>query len=100
MKKEKKEFDWFDRPRVRRGLWVALFVTCTLTLVAELFVWPRKGHFGLDGVFGFYAVLGFVSCALMIVVAKGLGMWLKRPEDYYGADDEADLKPEDIDESA
>jgi hypothetical protein len=99
MKKEKKEFDWFDRPRVRRGLWVALFVTCALTLVAELFVWPRKGHFGLDGVFGFYAVLGFVCCSLMLLAAKGLGIYLKRDADYWGAD-EGEPKPEDIDESA
>jgi hypothetical protein len=99
MKNEKKEFDWFDRPGVRRGLWVALIVTCVLTVLAEFFV-KRKGHFGIDDAFGFYALLGFVSCALMILAAKGLGIWLKRPDDYYGADDEADLKPEDIDESA
>jgi hypothetical protein len=31
---------------------------------------------------------GFFSCAAMIVVAKLLGLLLKRPDTYYGADDD------------
>jgi hypothetical protein len=34
----------------------------------------------------------------MILAAKGLGAWLKRPEDYYAETEETTL-PEDIDES-
>ena len=37
-------------------------------------------------------------CALMILAAKALGSWLKRPEDYYG-ETETNPLPEDIDES-
>ena len=28
-------------------------------------------------------MLGFVSCTLMIFAAKGLGLWLKVPTDFY-----------------
>jgi hypothetical protein len=42
-----------------------------------------KGYFGFDGWFGFGAVYGFVSCLLMVLLAKLLGVVLKRPENYY-----------------
>lgn len=53
-----------------------------------------------DGWWFFYAGLGFVGCALMILSAKGLGYLLKKPTDYYGDDTLAkdEPLPEDIDE--
>lgn len=97
---EKREFDWFDRPGVRRGLWIALWVGCGLTLVAEGLLRMARGHeAGLHFWFGAYAVLGFVSCALMIAVAKLLGSVLKRPADYWGEENGIE-KPDDIDERA
>jgi hypothetical protein len=33
----------------------------------------------------------------MILAAKGLGLWLKRGEDYYGDNGEDKIIPEDID---
>jgi hypothetical protein len=42
-----------------------------------------KGYFGFDAWFGFGAIYGFVSCLIMVLVAKLLGLLLKRPEDYY-----------------
>lgn len=74
--------DWFDRPESRRMLWRALWATCALTLAAEFFV-HRKGYFGIDSVFGFFAALGFLACAAMILGTKALGIFLKRGEDYY-----------------
>ncbi|MFT5465709.1 MAG: flagellar basal body-associated protein FliL [Verrucomicrobiales bacterium] len=95
--KEKKEFDWFDKPSSKRLLWILLLVTCGLTLVAEpiYLMIAHKDHHA-EGLFKFtkwplfYAVLGFVSCALMIVVAKVLGFWLKKPTDHYEKEEEAD----------
>ena len=43
-------------------------------------------HFAIDALFGFHAVYGFIACALMIVVAKGLGLLLKRSDRYYAKD--------------
>ncbi|MEM8953529.1 MAG: hypothetical protein AAGD22_05200 [Verrucomicrobiota bacterium] len=96
--KNGKEFDWFDRPGVRRGLWRALCLACLVALVGEFFV-KRKGHFGIDGMFGFFALLGFVTCVVAIFLVKVLGVWLRRSEDYYGPEDAEDMKPEDVDES-
>lgn len=79
----KKEFDWFDHPHNRRKLWWLLWGTCALAVIGELFV-ERHAHFGWDEFFGFYAVLGFSACVVSILVAKGLGYFLKVREDYYG----------------
>ena len=98
MENPKKEFDWFDRASSRKILWWLLWITCGLTVVAELFIY-RKPHFEIDGLFGWYALMGFVGCALMILAAKGLGIFLKRGEDYYGEEEETTL-PEDIDGNA
>ena len=78
----KKEFDYFDRPDVIRKLWILLYVVCGLTVLAEVFV-HRHPHFGFDGFFGFNAVLGFVSCALLILFSKLVALFLKSREDYY-----------------
>jgi hypothetical protein len=94
----KKEFDWFDKPSSRKLLWWILWITCGLTVVAELFI-HRHPHFGIDGFFSFYSVMGFVGCAAMILAAKGLGVFLKRNEDYYG-DLEEETPPDDIDGNA
>lgn len=98
------EFDWFDRPESRRRLWRLLYAACAVSLLLEIpliLAHRRHGHFGghsADGWWFFYAFLGFIACALMILAAKALGSWLKRPEDYYGEAEENTL-PEDIDES-
>lgn len=95
--KEKKELDWFEKPGSRRLLWILLWTACGLTLAAEpiyLVMEHKKPH--AEGLFHytkwplFYAVLGFASCALMIVVAKILGVALKKPADYYGEEDKRD----------
>ena len=42
---------------------------------------PRAAQ--IDGWFGFAAAYGFLCCAAMVLVAKGLGVFLKRPDNYY-----------------
>ena len=78
----KKEFDYFDRPDVIRKLWILLYIVCGLTVLAEVFA-HRHPHFGFDGFFGFNAVLGFVSCAVLILFSKLVALLLKSREDYY-----------------
>jgi hypothetical protein len=41
------------------------------------------GHFEIEQIFGFYAVYGFLACAALILIAKAIGVFLKRPDDYY-----------------
>jgi hypothetical protein len=58
-----------------------------LTVLAELLVHLHP-HFEIESVFGFHAWFGFMACAAMIVVAKGLALVLKRPDTYYGKRDD------------
>jgi hypothetical protein len=80
--KARKEFDLFDRPETIRRLWIFLYAACALTVIPDLFT-HRHAHFGLDDLFGFHAALGFVSCAVLILLSKVLGLFLKARETYY-----------------
>ncbi len=73
---------WLTRPETVRKLWWGLYAVLALTVLAQLLVYV-KGYFTVDGWFGFGAVFGFLSCLLMVLAAKGLGLLLKRPNDYY-----------------
>jgi hypothetical protein len=78
----KKEFDWFDRPESRRRLWIMLYLFCALTVVPDL--WRQESEvFGFEGFFGFHALLGFTSCAVLILLSKIIGLFLKVKETYY-----------------
>ena len=79
-----------DQPTVSRKFWIALWLTCGMSVLLELFV-HRHEHFSesdsalasaANG-FGFYFVLGFLACSSAILLAKGLGLFLKAREDYY-----------------
>lgn len=73
---------WLVRPTTIRKLWYGFSVVLAMVVVAQAVI-PVKGYFGVDGWFGFGAVYGFVSCLLMVLVAKVLGVILKRPQGYF-----------------
>ena len=94
--------DWIYRDSTKKLLMRLLFGACAFSLLLELFVLKRGGKFGADGWFGFYAFLGFVSCTLMIFIAKALGLVLKVPTDFYGRepDGEREAAQHDLEPSA
>ena len=51
-------------------------------MVADFLI-DHHATFGIDGTIGFYAWYGFVSCVVLVVGAKGLGVLLKRKDTYY-----------------
>ena len=73
---------WLTRPETIRKLWWIFTSVLVLTVLAQLVVYV-KGYFTVDGWFGFGAIYGFLSCVLMVLFARGLGVFLKRPSDYY-----------------
>ena len=73
---------WLVRPETIVLLWKILIAVLALTVLAQVFIYV-KGYFVVDGWFGFGAAYGFVSCLIMVLVAKGLGYFLKRDENYY-----------------
>ena len=72
----------FDHPRnVRRVIW-ALCIACVIVFIADPLVHRHVDH-PWEAVFGFYCIYGFISCVLLVLIAKGLRKILMRPEDYY-----------------
>lgn len=78
---------WLDQPHNVKLLWRSFLVVLVLTVLAEFLV-PMHPHFPVESIFGFNAWYGFLVCALMIAVAKGLALVLKRPDTYYGKDND------------
>lgn len=76
---------WLDDPKNVKLLWRGFLVVLALTVVAE-FVVPLHPYFEIEGLFGFNAVFGLIACALMIFLAKGLAVLIKRPDTYYDED--------------
>ena len=85
-----------DQPTVRRKFWIALSITCAVSILLELIVvlapdLHRHEHFeathsafaSATNWFGFYVLLGFIACSAAILLAKGLGLFLKARENYY-----------------
>lgn len=73
---------WLDRPSSIPKLWVGFVVVLSITVVAEFFV-SLHPHFDVENFPAFNALYGFLTCILMIIVAKGLAIFLKRPDTYY-----------------
>ncbi len=65
-----------------RTLWIVFIAVLALTVAAQPFV-EWHPHFAVEDLFGFNALYGFLACAALILVAKAIGLLVKRPEDYY-----------------
>ena len=78
---------WLDQPRNVKRLWRGFLAVLALTVLAELVVHLHP-QFEIESVFGFSAWFGFMACAAMIAIAKALALVLKRPDSYYGRDDD------------
>lgn len=76
---------WLTRPETVRGLWWVFGVVLALTVLLQ-FAIPVKGKFALESSFAFGAWYGFAACVAMVLVARVLGWWLKRPDDYYAGE--------------
>ena len=84
---ENNQTHWLYRRETIRKLWWGGYVVLALTVLAQLAVYV-KGYFTVDGWFGFGAMYGFLSCLLMVLFARVLGLILKRPNDYYAERDD------------
>ena len=80
---------WLARPETIRLIWRVSIVVLAVTVLLQLVI-KIKGYFGADGWLGFGAAFGFLSCLAMVLVAKGLGLLVKRDDDYYLKDVEDD----------
>lgn len=74
--------DFFSRPGVQKVLWIVLYAACAATVLAG-FAYKTKAPFEFASFFGFYAILSVVSCVGLVLLAKFVGKFLKKPGDYY-----------------
>lgn len=63
-------------------IWRLFLAVLALSVLAQLFI-EAHPHFAFEGLFGFNALYGFLACAALILAAKGLGLLLKRRENFY-----------------
>ena len=73
---------WLVRSNTIRWLWIAFSLILALTVLPDFFL-SHHSHFGIDSTFGFNAWYGLVTCVGMIMLAKFLGIFLKRQDTYY-----------------
>ncbi len=76
--------DW-ERPETVRRVKIIAGVILALLVLGDFFV-PHHAVFGIEGTFGFYSVYGFFGCAALLLLAKAMGLLLKRKDTYYDDD--------------
>lgn len=84
----------FDNPANVRRVIRGLLAVCLVLLGLDFVIHRHVSH-PWEGVFGFYAVYGFVGCVVLVLLAKVLRKIVMRTEDYY---DPATNYPPDGDE--
>ncbi len=78
----KKELNIFDKPKnVKRFLGI-FYLSLVVLLIIDFFI-PKHGEFPWEDAPNFFAVYGFVSCVLLIFIAKVLRLFIKRDENHY-----------------
>lgn len=78
----KKELKIFDKPENVKRFLAIFYISLVVLLIIDFFI-HRHAEFPWEGAHDFFAVYGFVSCVLLIFIAKVLRIFVKRDETYY-----------------
>lgn len=78
----KKELTFFDKPRNVKRLLAVFYTSLIVLLILDFFV-HKHAAFPWEKAGGFFAAYGYVSCVLLIFIAKLLRLIIKRDERYY-----------------
>ena len=73
---------WFDE-RKNLILFLRIIYTSLILLLCVDFFIEKHPDFAFDGVPNFYAAYGFISCVLLVLVAKVMRIFLMKDEEYY-----------------
>ncbi|PIB25986.1 hypothetical protein BFP76_13480 [Amylibacter kogurei] len=71
-----------DNPRNVDRICYALYGLCAFLVVLDFFYY-KKVYTTVEKIPGFYAIYGFVMCALLVICAKAMRKVLMRDETYY-----------------
>lgn len=73
---------WIERPaNGKRIVWALAIVSLVLFVADGLY--HKHPYFGIEEMFGFYGVYGFIACAVLVFGAKFMRRLLMRDEAYY-----------------
>jgi hypothetical protein len=72
----------FDNPKNVKRVIRGLLMACAVLLGLDAVIHRHAVH-PWEGMFGFYALYGFVSCVILVVLAKEFRKFIIRREDYY-----------------
>ncbi|RLA04642.1 MAG: hypothetical protein DRQ54_09295 [Gammaproteobacteria bacterium] len=78
----------FDKPKNVQRLLRGFYLCCTLLVLAEFVIHRHVVH-SWEGLFGFYAIYGFVACVVLVLAATQMRKLIMRNEDYYDTDSSA-----------
>jgi hypothetical protein len=77
-----RELTLFDNPKNVKRLLVVFFASLVVLLIVDFFIY-KHGDFSWENAPNFFAAYGFVSCVLLIFIARIIRPMIKRDEDYY-----------------
>jgi len=78
----KKELKIFDKPENVKRLLKFFYASLILLLIIDFFI-HKHAEFPWEGVPDFFAAYGFISCVLLIFIARLFRIFIKRKENYY-----------------
>ena len=71
--------------RIKRGFYLFLVLVVAVEIGQQLWFPSHHPHFPFELWPGWGSVYGFISCVLIIIVSKLIGVaWLMKREDFYG----------------
>ena len=79
---KQKELKIFDKPENVKRLLRIFYASLVVLLIVDFFI-HKHAEFPWEAAPDFFAVYGFVSCVLLIFIAKILRIFIKRDEKYY-----------------
>ena len=69
--------------KTRKNIIYSLVIITSLMPYLYVFYDFGKIKFGIDHYVGFYPIFGFIDCLLLIIIAKLIGVFLKREDTFY-----------------
>ena len=78
----KKELKTFDNPRNVTKFLRTFYIFLAVLLMSDFFI-HKHADFPWEGWPWFFAAFGFISCGLLVFMAKILKTFIQRDEGYY-----------------
>ena len=79
---QKKEVNFFDKKKNVSNFLKVFYLSLFILLGADFFI-HKHDHIGIGNAPEFYAFYGFISCVMLIFIAKVLRILIRRDENYY-----------------